>query len=517
MTIVIQPRTSVSIVPASVAVENAAQKILFVGQKFEVGSTAVSGALVQNIGSDGAEDALFGQGSMLAGMIKAARRLNKATWIDAIPLSDAAGGAQATGSITITGTATAAGTLTVSVGSELRHTYSIAVASGDTATVIASNIKTAINDDLDLPVEAAESLGVVTLTAAHKGTLGNDIGVAVSGTVAGITHSAAAMSGGATDPTLTGVFNVVGNNRYQTIVWPYASATTEVRSFLDARWNVDNRVLDGVAITARHDSIANHLSVLGALNSQSLVYFADKTTSETSYKGAAQLEMSPVKSAQFAAIRGLRLTDGASISRFVITTNGPLDSFGGPALASKPYFNTSMPDLPLIAVGRGWTDTEIEQLFDAGGSVIGVNSAGNAAIAGEIVTTYKTDSAANPDISFKFLNYVDTASNSREYFFNNLKARFAQSRLTTGDVLKGRDMANDLVIKAFCEKLYQDLSGVDFVLLQSGEDALKFFKDNLSVALDLANGKATIQMTAPLVTQLREIVATLKIAFSTEG
>jgi hypothetical protein len=35
--------------------------------------------------------------------------------------------------------------------------------------------------------------------------------------------------------------------------------------------------------------------------------------------------------------------------------------------------------------------------------------------------------------------------------------------------------------------------------------------------LDLAAGRATVQMTVPIVTQLREILATMKIAFSTEG
>jgi hypothetical protein len=115
------------------------------------------------------------------------------------------------------------------------------------------------------------------------------------------------------------------------------------------------------------------------------------------------------------------------------------------------------------------------------------------------------------------MNYVDTSSQAREYYFNNLKSRFAQSRLTTGDVIKGRDMANDLTIRAYCEKLYLDLSGPDFVLLQTGETAVKFYKDNLSIVLDLATGKATITMTVPLVTQLREIVATMKIAFTTES
>ncbi len=134
---------------------------------------------------------------------------------------------------------------------------------------------------------------------------------------------------------------------------------------------------------------------------------------------------------------------------------------------------------------------------------------------GEIVTAYKTDIAGNPDISFKFLNYVDTASGVREYYSNNLRKRFAQSRLTLGDTIRGRDMANDLTIRVFCEKLYQDLSSAAFVLLQAGEDATKFYKDNLDISLDLATGRATITMTVPLVTQLREIIATIKIAFDT--
>jgi phage tail sheath gpL-like len=513
MTIVAQPKVTVNIVNASQAVQNTVQKILLVGQKVTAGSAA-SGALQENILNDNSEDTLFGVNSMLAGMIRAAKKENKITIMDAIGLDDAAGTA-ATGTIVLVGTATEAGTLEVIIGSEKNHKYSIAVASADSITAIGDAIEAAILADLDCPTTAANVAGTITMTADNDGTLGNDIGSSISGTVAGITHSVTAMTGGATDPTLTGILDVVGENRYQTIIWPYADDTSVLRTFLDARFNVDNKVQDGIGITASQDSLSNHNALLTALNSESLTYFTDKLESETSYKGPAMMELSPVKSSQFGAIRALRLTDGASISQFIIATNGPSDSFGGPALASKPYFNTTMPNLPLIGAGRGWNDTEIEQLHDNGGSVLGNNTAGNTSIVGEVVTTYKTDSAGNPDVSFKYMNYVDTASNAREYFFNNLKARFAQSRLTEGDVIRGRDMANDLTIITFCEKLYQDLSGPDYVLVQAGETAFKFFKDNITVTLDLASGRATINMTAPIVTQLREILATFKIAFST--
>ncbi len=513
---VAQPRATVSIVPASIAVENTAHKILYIGQKTSAGTSA-GGGLVENILNDNSEDTLFGINSMLAGMVRAGKKENQLTQMDAIALDDDGSGVDATCTIVITGPSTEAGTLTVVVGSEKNHKLSVAVASGDSATVIGDAIVAAIVADTKIPVSSANVTGTVTLTAINAGTLGNDIGISVVGAIAGVGHSVTVMTGGATDPTLTSVFDVIGEKRYQTIIWPYAADTSELRTLLDARFNVVNKVQDGIGITTMQDTLSNHTTLLDALNSQSLTYFCDKIESETSYKASSQFELSPVKSAIFGAIRGLRLTDGASISQYVITTNGPLDAFGGPALSSKPYFNTALPNLPVVETGRGFTDTEIETLFTSGGSIMGQNPAGTAAIVGEVVTTYKTDTAGNADISFKFMNYVDTASNVREYYFNNLKKRFAQSRLTEGDTIRGRDTANALTIRSFCEMLYLDLSGPDFVLLQTGETAIKFYKDNLGITLDLAIGKATITMKTPLVTQFREIQATIQIAFSTEG
>jgi len=512
--LIAQPKVTVNIIPASQAVENTDQQILFVGQKVAAGS-ATAGVLRLNILNDNSENALFGAKSMLAGMLRAAKRMNQITQMDAIALDDNGSGVAAAGSVDFTGTATAAGTLVVTIGSTFNYKLNVGIAVGDTATVIGDTLAAAIAAVANLPVTGVNTTGSVAITASNDGTLGNDIGLSSAGSVAGVTVAVTGMSGGATDPVLTGVFDVIADKRYQTIIWPYASDTAELRSLLDARFNSDNKVLDGVGITSLQDSLSNHLSLLGALNSQSLTYITDKLESETLYKAPAQFELAPIKAAQVGAIRALRLTDGASISRFVITTNGPRDSFGGPALASKPYFNTTTPDLPLINIGHGWNDSEIEQLHDAGGSVLGQNSAGNTSIMGEIVTTYKTDAAANPDVSFKYLNYVDTASNAREYFHNNLKARFGQSRLTEGDVIRGRDMANALTIIGFCETLYLDLAGPDFVLLQSGEVALQYFKSNLTVDIDLSIGRATVGMTVPLVTQLREILATMKISFST--
>lgn len=514
MTVILQPKVTINILGANTVVPNDDQKILFVGQ--QTTGSSDSGTLIEDI-QENTEGALFGPSCMLSAMLRNARNENRVNRFDAIVLDDNGSGVPATGTMTTVGTATETSSFDVVVGSENEQTFTITVTSGDTATIVGDSIVAAVALSATSAAQGVNSTGVVTFTAENDGTLGNFIGLQMIGSVAGLTFTVGAMSGGATDPVLTNLFDAIGDTRYQAVVWPYFEDTSVLNTFLSNRFDVDNNILDGEGFTSSVDSLANNLSRLNALNELTLIDFTDKLEVETLFTGPAQAELPYVKSSMFAAIRSLRLTEGESITKYVISSNGALDSFGGAALASKPYFNTSLPNLPIIGTGRGWTDTEIEQLFDAGGSVLGNNVTGTNVLAGEVITTYKTDTAGNPDISFKFLNYVDTASGAREYFSNNLRKRFAQSRLTLGDVQRGRDMANKQVIIAYCEKLYQDLSGPGFVLLESGEDAQRFFKENIIVVIDKTIGRATITMVVPIVTQLRELLATMQIAFSTEA
>jgi len=209
------------------------------------------------------------------------------------------------------------------------------------------------------------------------------------------------------------------------------------------------------------------------------------------------------------------LTEDAPIGRFVVSRAARLDRFGGIALASLPYFNTPVPSLPMPDFGDGWTGEEQEQLKAAGISVYGSNVSATEVILGEFVTTYKTDAASNEDVTFKYLNYVDTSSAIREYFFNNYKATFAQCRLTLGALLPGRAMANPASIEAASTRFYKALA--DEALVQSGEEAAQFFKENLQIVIDLASGSVGISMVTPIVTQFRQLLATIQIAFSPEA
>lgn len=508
-----QPNIVSSIVSANTKQENSSQKVLFVGQKLTAGS-AVSGDLIENLGRDKSEFAsLFGAGGYLCNAITSFRDLNQVTQIDVIPLDPAGSAVESTSELTITGAATEDSEYVLYITSASDYKVTIPVATGDSPDEIGPLIVSSLTSLM--PVTASYASGIVTFTAKDGGTESNSYSIRIENEVAGITVAIDDFSGGAVDPILTGVFDPVVGERYQTIVWPSSFDLSEVVNFLSSQEEANNKITDGVAITSTNDTFSNLLTLGGTYNDKQLVIFGQKkVVGNDKHIGGGLVEIDYVRSARVAALRSKRLTDGEPISDIVISTFGLLDATGGTALASMPYFNTPIRTSSLVFRGLGFDDVEIEQLKEAGVSIEGNNIPKTDLILDEIVTTYKTDSAGNPDISFKYLNYVDTSSNIREYFFNNQKARYSQSRLTEGDLVFGRSIANEASIRAYLTELYTDLSESDFVLTQAGEDALTFFKNNLFVSVDLSNGSVTQTMKTPIVTQLREISTTIQISFS---
>lgn len=515
MTMISEPSVTVSKLPSATTQSTVAQRVLFVGGKTAAG-TATSAVLQTEIDNSGEEDTLFGARSMLAGMIRAYKKINKATRIDAIGLTDATG-VPAVGHVIFgTGPAGAATTIYVTIGSYENHRYTLPITLSQTVTQIGDALVALITADTDAPFTATNSAGDVSITMANDGTEGNQTGLYVEGTISAVTIGLTAFATGATNPTLTGVLTAaIGDARYQTMVAPYMWGSAFLKDFLDARWNVTNMIQDGMAVYAFNDTYANLVIAGNALNSQSMVLLGNKKCNDSDLKGPALLELDYAVAAEMAAIRALRLTTDEPISRYVVSSVGPLDAYGGPAIASLPYFNTPMYDLPLIPHGRGFTDTEVTGLKTAGVATLGNNTADNQCILGEIVTTYKTDSSGAADTTWKYLNYVDTASTVGEYFFNNLKSDYAQSRLTEGDLVAGRVLANEAKIRASMVKYYNILSGEDYVLVEAGDTALEFFKEELIVAIDKALGKVTITCKVPIVTQLRDIVVSMQVVFTT--
>lgn len=245
-------------------------RTLLIGQQLSTGTGAANvPALISR--TDQAKE-LYGVGSMLAKMHEIYRLNDPFGEVWCLPLADPTG-TQSTGTITITGPATGPGTIALYIGGTK---VTCAVLSGDSATAIATALTAAINADTSLPLTAGSAAGVITLTAKHKGTLGNDILVQMNyrgiagneATPPGVTVAIVAMATGTGEPVLTTAIANMGDQEFDFIIMPYSDATT-----LDAiamamndssgRW-AWNRQIYGHVYTAKRGSFAT-LQAAGVL------------------------------------------------------------------------------------------------------------------------------------------------------------------------------------------------------------------------------------------------------------
>ena len=516
--VVSKPEVTIALSGARQSISNDPQIALINGLMDSASGSATPGALTENVPSDTASIvALFGPQSTATMMAVNFRKQNPVTQLDVIALTPT--GAAAAGAVSFSGTATEAGTYQVIVGSEEDFTFTLNVADTDTATVIGDALVTlitasaALTTQLAVPVSEANVTGTVTFTADELGLQGNFISLKIIGSVAGVTTATTAFTSGTGDPSSAATYDVIADQRYQTFITPSAWDTSVPRDLLDARFNEDNAILDGVLINTYDDTLANILSLNNALNSQSQNTLNFNVVADTNYKGNSMLEFNDGISAQFGGIRALRLTKGALIADLLVGQTG-LDITGGPALASRPYFNTPVTTLPLIPLDKGWNKTEMDQINTSGGSTIGTNETRTGTLLDAMYTTYKTDAAANPDTTFNFLNKVDTSVNVREFFFNNIKADFAQMRLTAGELVENRPIANESLIRARLMGYYRELSEQEFALTVKGAAAEKVFSENMNIIINFDSGLVTVIFSrVPLVSQFREFIGDFKVVF----
>lgn len=206
--------------PASSGTTN--YSAILIGNKLAAGSASVDGYVYgpdteYQLASEDDCVNLFGRGSELHTMWKRFVKVNPATSLYAIAVTESAG-AQATGSVAITCTAaTSNGTLRVIVGTVV---IDAGIVIGDTATVIGDSVAAAINANQDLPVTAVNNTGTVTITARQKGPRGNFIRynakvLPATGTACTVTPAArTAFTGGTTADSSTAALATIANTRY---------------------------------------------------------------------------------------------------------------------------------------------------------------------------------------------------------------------------------------------------------------------------------------------------------------
>lgn len=341
---------------------------LLLGQKLAAGTAPVS-ALVR-VTSAPQADALFGVGSMLAGMVRAALAIDSYTELLVMPLIDNPTGVAASGTILVAGQATASGTIQLLVAG---RSVSVGVVSGDTAAAIATAIVAAISAADGVPVTAAATTATVTLTSRHKGEAGNSLNVranyyAGQALPAGVSLTINAFVNGSGNPDLSAALAALGDEWLHTWAVPYTDAASlaKLKTELASRYAWD-REIEAHAFAAARGS----QGTLGALgdshNSQHLTIVMANDEPMPAYEKAAE---TMAIAAYYAAIDPAR----------------PIQNLAYSWCLAPPAANR-------------FTNQERNLLLFDGIATTKVSADGLMQVE-RLITTYKTNSAGASDISY---------------------------------------------------------------------------------------------------------------------
>ncbi len=470
------------------------QRVLIIA---EGGGTAPEKQIVVNP-SLNRLDGLLGATSMATKAFRKFRKYNDRVEVDVLPLANPEGGGTAKATIILNGVATESKDIFFRIGDD-EFTVKVSVANEDSDTAIAAKIVKAIND-AGLPFNAALAGGntkEVEVNCLVNGTVNHEL-VVLNTVIDGVEISSSVFNGGSGSFDSDDIFDNI-NARYQTIVFDAAIQTEAMINFLEERYNTENEVLDGIGVTMIQGNQEDAASTLDSLNNKIIVIFPN--LDEMKWNCIPILF-----AAEFAAKRSLRLTEGAVLNDLTID---PAEAYGGVEKSSLPYHNTPMSySEPKSSISLGAINT----LIDKGGSFMVWN--GDRAVLKEVVTTYKRNPAGQTDLTFRYLNAVDSASAIREYYFVNSKTRFAQTRATAGDLIPGAAVTNALSVKAALKTWYLHL--VDMLLVQGGTESLSWFESNLTVKLNSVNGVYSITIRVPIMSQFRAMQGVISINYNIE-
>ena len=373
-------------------------RLLLVGQKLSGGS-AVAATPIGPIQSAQEADALFGVGSMLSFMWRAARLAAPFQPIWALPLADPSGAA-AVGSLTVT---TAPGVTGEGLINVLGRRISFQVNSADANTVVATAIVAAINA-LGLPVTAAidgTTAYKVNITAKHIGALGNAQELALVTDEANVMIAAnntiVAFTGGSGTPALATPLANCGDDEFDFIAAPYAdtSSLNAVRDFLNdqsGRWS-PTKQLYGHYYTAFFGNLSACVSLGNGRNDQHVSIMASQRSPSPEWEWAASL----------AGVAVAHLGDAPELSR-------PLQTLTLPGIV--PPRDRSL----------WWAIPDRQALYTDGMAAYKVTVDGQVAI-DRVVTTYQVTATGVADATFRdaetmaqltfFIRYLRVAVSNR--------------------------------------------------------------------------------------------------------
>ena len=386
------------------------QRALLIGQ-----TVTAQPAVLTQIASASQAAALFGASSMLALMVAAYRAADPFGELWVLPLADAGGAVAASDTITVTGSPSANGVISLYIAGKL---VPVAVTAGQANTAVATAIQAAIAaytdpaTGLQLPVSASVLTNVVTLTAVNKGTPGNSIDVRLNyfgarnneQTPAGLTIAITAMSAGATDPDLSGLDPILGDNQFDFIGLGGYTGATQLNSIdtlmsnATGRWSWQRKDY-GHVWTAKMDADAT-----GSTNS------TFGKTRNGPHVTCVTYEPSPSPPWQVAAT----WTAAAAVSLKV-----------DPA---RPLQTLSLPGLLAPPIGSRYTQSTRQTLLTSGLATMRYNPDMTCTIE-RCVTTYQTNALGLPDQSYLDAETMFTLMAVTRKWTNALAQKFPRAKI----------------------------------------------------------------------------------------
>ncbi|MCX7204742.1 MAG: phage tail sheath subtilisin-like domain-containing protein [Proteobacteria bacterium] len=425
------------------------QKVLLIGQRMAIGTVAA--AVPTDVFNDADAATMFGRGSILHSMVAAAITAYPYAAITAIALDDAPAGTQAAGTVTLTGAATAAGALTLWVGNDR---IDAAISNGDTPTIVALALKTALDRAPDIPVTATVNLGVVTLTAKNKGTLGNTIKLISSFAIAtGLVAVIAPMAGGATDPdiqaALTPIYSA-GHNILCSSLMDTASLQ-KLRTHLDAVGGpMEQR--GAIGVYGNTGTLAQATTLALSINSGRTSSILVPSTPSLSWEVAAA----------YAAV----IASEEDPAR-------PLNTLALTAIAPSPFANRLSRTEQENALYNGVTPSEV--------------GPGDKVQIVRAITTYTKDPQGIDDVSLLDLTTIRTLDYVRKACRERIALRFPREKLSSRTADKVWSELYDVLLKLEeLEFVEQVVENKDKLIVQRDlQDANRL---NARIPTDVVNG-----------------------------
>lgn len=385
------------------------RRLLLIGVRLQGnGPQAVQDRIYQNVTTEADMLALFGEGSMLASMWRAAKA-NAALDlpIDCVAVGPGNSSAAATSTLAIVNDAGSNAVL-AQAGELMLYIGGVRVSVGatlvDTQATLATKLIAAINAVPSLPVSASATANTneVLLTCRWQGVTGNLIDLRTTYAPddrlpKGVTVTVPAMASGVANPNMTALITGMAGYRATEIV----SCTTDSTAMglledeMARRWAFDN-MQDGMVVTAlrgTESEVTTWLSTRNSPHVHTIVTTRDAT--------------SPWETA---AMAGAAIESQASTDPALPHTGLPLLGYRGPAQ------------------GNHWTITQSNILLSAGGSPLQVAPDSTATLL-RMVTNYKRTAQGAADRSMAELAWLKTMSYKRWYTVSEFQTKYSGFKL----------------------------------------------------------------------------------------